>query len=89
MSRESFKKNNNHNYMGESSEKECLMDFDELLPYVGEFGIYQKLLFFLMIPFAFSIAWVYLGSIFILLTPEKHWCHVPELVDFNLTLEER
>lgn len=75
--------------VSESLEKESLMDFDELLPYVGEFGIYQKLLFLLMIPFAFFVAWVYFSQIFMSLTPEKHWCLVPELQDSNLTLEER
>ncbi|KAK6644865.1 hypothetical protein RUM43_001138 [Polyplax serrata] len=73
----------------EVSEKENLMDFDELLPYVGEFGTYQKLLFFFMIPFAFFVAWVYFSQIFMTLTPEKHWCLVPELQDSNLTLEQR
>ena len=63
------------------------LDFDELLPYVGEFGVYQKILFVLMIPFAFSVAWVYFSQIFITLVPEEHWCRVPELA--NLTVEQR
>lgn len=63
------------------------MDFDELLPYVGEFGVYQKILFVLMIPFAFFVAWVYFSQIFITLVPEEHWCRVPELE--NLTMEAR
>ncbi|XP_043248699.1 organic cation transporter protein-like [Colletes gigas] len=63
------------------------MDFDELLPYVGEFGLYQKILFLLMIPFASFVAWVYFSQIFITLVPNEHWCLVPELE--NLTLQER
>jgi len=63
------------------------MDFDELLPHVGEFGTYQRILFVLMIPFAFFVAWVYFSQIFITLVPEQYWCRVPELE--NLTLEER
>ncbi|XP_043271469.1 organic cation transporter protein-like [Venturia canescens] len=63
------------------------MDFDELLPHVGEFGFYQKILFVLMVPFAFFVAWVYFSQIFITLVPEGHWCRVPELA--NLTVEER
>jgi len=63
------------------------MDFDELLPHVGEFGTYQRILFVLMIPFAFFVAWVYFSQIFITLVPEEYWCRVPELE--NLTLEER
>lgn len=63
------------------------MDFDDLLPHVGEFGKYQRILFVLMIPFAFFVAWVYFSQIFITLVPEEHWCRVPELE--NLTVEER
>ncbi|XP_026301780.1 organic cation transporter protein-like [Apis mellifera] len=63
------------------------LDFDELLPYVGEFGLYQKILFILMIPFTSFVAWVYFSQIFITLIPEKYWCWVPELK--NLTSNER
>ncbi|KAI4496537.1 hypothetical protein M0804_000347 [Polistes exclamans] len=63
------------------------MDFDDLLPYVGEFGLYQKILFILMIPFASFVAWVYFSQIFLTLVPEEHWCWVPELE--NLTASER
>ncbi|XP_043519999.1 organic cation transporter protein [Frieseomelitta varia] len=63
------------------------MDFDELLPYVGEFGLYQKILFILMIPFASFVAWVYFSQIFITLIPDDYWCWVPELE--NLTVNER
>lgn len=63
------------------------VDFDDLLPHVGEFGTYQKILFVLMIPFAFYVAWVYFSQIFITLVPEEHWCKVPELMD--LPVERR
>ncbi|XP_053978620.1 organic cation transporter protein isoform X1 [Hylaeus volcanicus] len=63
------------------------MDFDELLPYVGEFGLYQKILFLLMIPFASFVAWVYFSQIFITLVPDEYWCWVPELE--NLTVDQR
>lgn len=55
------------------------MDFDDLLPLVGEFGRYQKILFLCMIPFSFFVAFVYFSQIFMTLIPEQHWCHVPEL----------
>lgn len=63
------------------------LDFDDLLPHIGEFGVYQKLLFLLMIPFAFSVAFVYFTQIFITLVPEQHWCRVPELE--HLSVEDR
>lgn len=63
------------------------MDFDDILPHIGEFGKYQKLLFLMMIPFAFFVAFVYFTQIFITLVPEEHFCYVPELQ--NLTKEER
>lgn len=69
------------------SSNEPSMDFDDLLPHIGEFGLYQKILFLLMIPFAFSVAFVYFTQIFITLVPEEHWCNVPEL--HNLSREDR
>lgn len=55
------------------------IDFDDLLPLIGEFGRYQKILFICMIPFSFFVAFVYFSQIFLTLIPEQHWCHVPEL----------
>ncbi|XP_063698677.1 carcinine transporter-like [Culicoides brevitarsis] len=66
---------------------EPTLDFDDLLPHIGEFGRYQKILFLCMIPFAFFVAFVYFSQIFITLVPEEHWCNVPELAD--LSLEDR
>jgi len=68
---------------------EGLMDFDDLLPYIGEFGIYQKCLFLFMIPFAFFVAFVYFSQFFMGLVPESHWCQVPELISANLSVEQR
>jgi hypothetical protein len=64
-----------------------VIDFDDLLPHIGEFGRYQKILFLLMIPFAFFVAFVYFSQIFLTLVPEEHWCYVPELQ--NLTQQQR
>lgn len=55
------------------------VDFDDMLPHIGEFGRYQKILFFLMIPFTFFVAFVYFAQIFMTLVPEKHWCRIPAL----------
>ncbi|GAB0091927.1 organic cation transporter protein [Sergentomyia squamirostris] len=56
-----------------------ITDFDELLPHVGEFGLFQKILFLCMIPFAFFVSFVYFSQIFITLVPDEHWCQVHEL----------
>ncbi|KAG6454672.1 hypothetical protein O3G_MSEX008812 [Manduca sexta] len=64
-----------------------LKDLDDMFPYMGHFGWYQRLLFLLMIPYAFFFAFVYFGQIFMAIVPSEHWCHVPELA--NLTIEER
>lgn len=69
------------------TDKKKATDFDDLLPYIGEFGLYQKILFLLMIPFAFFVAFVYFSQIFMTIAPEQHWCWIPELA--NLTVEER
>ncbi|XP_061399642.1 solute carrier family 22 member 13-like [Musca vetustissima] len=63
------------------------IDFDDILPMIGEFGKYQKILFICMIPFAFFVAFIYFSQIFLTLIPEQHWCTVPELE--GLPLEER
>lgn len=78
--------NNNNNggndkamVCGSAREEDQLMDFDDLLPYIGEFGRYQKILFLLMIPFAFFVAWTYFSQIFLTLVPEEFHCALPEL----------
>lgn len=61
-----------------------LLDFDDILPIVGEFGPYQQRLFLLMIPFAFFVAFVYFTQIFITLVPDGHWCLVHELREMSV-----
>ncbi|EDW69536.2 organic cation transporter protein [Drosophila virilis] len=60
-------------------EMEHYIDFDDLLPEVGEFGCFQKVLFALMIPFCYISAFVYLSQIFMTLPPDKYYCFVNEL----------
>uniref|UniRef100_A0A8D8S4C5 Organic cation transporter protein n=1 Tax=Cacopsylla melanoneura TaxID=428564 RepID=A0A8D8S4C5_9HEMI len=59
------------------------IDFDDVLPHLGEFGRYQKMLFLAMIPFAFSVSFVYFAQIFIAVIPEHYWCRVPELAHLD------
>lgn len=65
--------------LAEQAPPPTAIDFDDLLPLIGEFGRYQKILFLLMIPFSFFVAFVYFSQIFLTLIPDQHWCHVPEL----------
>lgn len=78
--------NNDRKPSGIPEETEVL-DFDDILPYLGEFGIYQRILFLLMIPFTFFVSFVYFSQIFMTLIPDDFWCMVPELQ--NMTVEER
>ncbi|KAH8270542.1 hypothetical protein KR018_011286, partial [Drosophila ironensis] len=55
------------------------IDFDDLLPAIGEFGTFQLVLFVFMIPFCFITAFVYLGQIFMTTAPQKYYCFVPQL----------
>ncbi|CAF4896743.1 unnamed protein product [Pieris macdunnoughi] len=51
---------------------------ESVIQHAGEMGLYQKLLFFAMFPFAIMWTFVYFGHMYLTLTPE-HWCKVPEL----------
>lgn len=77
----------NHSSVERSPSEQPNLDFDDILPHIGEFGTYQKILFFLMIPFAFFVAFVYFSQIFLTLVPEKHWCRIYELE--HLPTEQR
>lgn len=77
-----------HSYDGSHTvDNKKVLHFDDLLPHIGEFGRFQKILFLLMIPFSFFLVFVYFTQIFITLVPEQHWCRIPELE--NLTVAER
>lgn len=75
---------NGSNNASGNSPSASLMDFDDFLPLIGEFGRYQKCLFLCMIPFAFFVAFVYFSQIFLTILPDEHWCTVPELQDLPL-----
>ncbi|XP_052749076.1 carcinine transporter-like [Galleria mellonella] len=70
-----------------ASKMLALKDLDDLFPYIGGFGWYQRLLFLLMIPYSFFFAFVYFAQIFMTVVPSEHWCYVPELG--NMTIADR
>ncbi|XP_015597114.2 organic cation transporter protein-like [Cephus cinctus] len=55
-----------------------LVTLDDILLYLGEFGIYQKALFVMLMPFCFFLTFVYFTQIFLTLVPVEHWCTLPE-----------
>lgn len=68
-----------------SKENECKdkplnVDFDDLLPQIGNFGNYQIILFILLAPYTLFYVFVYFTQIFITLVPNDYWCNVPELL---------
>ncbi|XP_045511231.1 carcinine transporter isoform X1 [Colias croceus] len=59
------------------------IDLDDLLPKIGEFGIYQKcLLWFVCLPACLPCGFCAFNQLFMTDTPD-HWCLVPELKNFS------
>jgi hypothetical protein len=57
------------------------MDLDDLLPQVGEFGRYQKLLmWFVCLPACIPCGFCAFNQLFMADVPD-HWCYVRELID--------
>ena len=76
-----------NNNDGDPNDDIKVADFDDVLPYVGEFGLYQMILLVLMAPFCFFLAFTYFSQVFITLVPE-HWCLVPQLNGTGLTAKQ-
>lgn len=56
---------------------------DDLLPQVGEFGKYQKLMLWLVcLPACFPCGFCAFNQLFMAEVP-PHWCKVPELANFS------
>ncbi|XP_041985089.1 carcinine transporter [Aricia agestis] len=63
------------------------IDLDDVLPKIGEFGLYQKcLLWFVCLPACLPCGFCAFNQLFMSDTPD-HWCRVPQLQ--NYTQEER
>ena len=71
-----------------TSDDDGPMDFDDVLPHVGEFGTYQIVLFFLTAPFCFFLAFSYFSQVFITLV-DVHTCHVPQLNHSGLNITQK
>ncbi|XP_037960261.1 carcinine transporter [Teleopsis dalmanni] len=57
-------------------------DLDDLLPTIGEFGKYQKLLVFgICLPACIPCGFCAFNQLFMADTPEDYWCKIPELHD--------
>ena len=61
------------------------VDFDALLPSIGEMGRYQLGLYLLMcIPATLPAAFLAFNQVFLSASPD-HWCNIPELKSSNLS----
>lgn len=71
-------------------KKKDQWDFDDLLPHVGEFGRYQKLLVWLVcLPACIPCGFHAFNQLFMASVPD-HWCKSsPDLDVSNWTVEER
>lgn len=59
------------------------MDFEEILNKVGNYGKYQRRLFYLMLlPYSFLASWFHILPYFMISSPD-HWCKVPVLEKFS------
>jgi len=71
------------------------VDFDALLPHIGEFGRYQIVFYLLMCVPTMPAAFLAFNQVFLSAVPD-HWCHVPDFdqletdgVAEHLSLEHR
>ncbi|KAL1399381.1 hypothetical protein pipiens_001183 [Culex pipiens pipiens] len=73
---------------GEKPVSDEPFDLDELLPAIGEFGRYQKLLLWLIcLPACIPCGFCAFNQLFMTDVPHEYWCSIPELQNF--TVEER
>ncbi|XP_029709294.1 carcinine transporter [Aedes albopictus] len=69
----------------EKVESEEPFDLDELLPAIGEFGRYQKLLLWLIcLPACIPCGFCAFNQLFMTDVPEDYWCKIPELQNFSV-----
>lgn len=60
-----------------------LLDFEDILAQVGDYGWYQKRLVYLfLIPTTTILPMISMATLFMISTPD-HWCYVPELANLS------
>lgn len=65
-------------------------DLDDLLPAIGQFGRYQKLLLWLIcLPACIPCGFCAFNQLFMADTPHDFWCSVPALAALNLSVEQQ
>lgn len=65
-------------------------DLDDLLPAIGQFGRYQKLLLWLIcLPACIPCGFCAFNQLFMADTPHDFWCRVPALDALNISAEQR
>ncbi|XP_074804823.1 solute carrier family 22 member 3 isoform X2 [Natator depressus] len=66
--------------------------FDEVLKEAGEFGRYQKRVFFLLCQTGITFSFLFVGVVFLGHAPEHYWCRIPGAAELSercgWTLEE-
>lgn len=62
------------------------MDYDELLKIIGEFGVYQAIVFLLASLASIQLVLNNMAVVFLVASPD-HYCKVPQLDHLNLTEE--
>lgn len=71
------------------SSKDSL-DLDELLPLIGEFGRYQKLLLWLIcLPACIPCGFCAFNQLFMTDSPADFWCAIPELGNLSVDLRKQ
>ena len=66
-------------------QEEEPFDLDELLPAIGEFGRYQKLLLWLIcLPACIPCGFCAFNQLFMTDVPDDYWCLVPELQNYSI-----
>ena len=71
-----------------ASSEETAVDFDDILPHIGEMGRYQMGFYLLMCIPTIPAAFLAFNQVFLSAEP-AHWCFVPDLADSGLNATQR